>query len=77
MFDKRNRGYLNPEEFKALLTFVFDLIPRSRVARDYTRRILSKLGKTDRENVPKGLIIDYLVTRGADEKRKALNAIDL
>ena len=77
MFDKRDRGYLNPEEFKLLLTFVFDLIPRSRVARDYTRRILSKLGKTDRENVPKELIVNYLVSNGADEKRKVLNSIDL
>ena len=35
MFDKRERGYLNPEELKLLLAFVFDLRPRSKVSREY------------------------------------------
>ena len=77
MFDKRNRGYLNPEEFKLLLSFVFDFRPRSRVAREYTRRVLLKLGLTDRDNVPQELLVDYLVDRGAMEKRKVVNAQEL
>ena len=77
MFDKRQRGYLNPEEFKQLLAFVFDFRPRSRVGREYTQRILLKLGLSERENVPKDLLIEYLVERGAMEKRKVLDAQEL
>ena len=77
MFDTRSRAYLNPEELKLLLAFIFDLIPGSRVSREYTRRILAKVGKTDRENIPKDLIVDYLVEKGAEEKRKVANAMEL
>ena len=77
MFDTRSRGYLNPEELKLMLAFVFDLIPGGRVSKEYTRRILAKVGKTDRENIPKDLIVDYLVEKGAEEKRKVANAMEL
>ena len=74
MFDRRGRDYLNPEEFKQLLAFVFDFRPRSRVGKDYYRRILFKLGLTERENIPRELLVEYLVERGAMEKRKVVNA---
>ena len=74
MFDKRERNYLNPEEFKQLLAFVFDFRPRSRVGKEYYRRILLKLGLTERENIPRELLVEYLVERGAMEKRKVVNA---
>ena len=56
---------------------MFDLDARGRVTKEYTKRILKKLGKTDRENIEKDLIIDYLNDRGADENRKILQAIEL
>ena len=77
MFDTRSRGFLNPEEFKLLLAFVFDFRPRSRVAREYIRRVLLKLGKTEKENIPKDLLVNYLVDRGELEKRKVVNALEL
>lgn len=77
MFDKRQRGYLNSEELKQLLAFVFDLQVKSRMSREYNKRILSKLGLTEREHIPRDLLIDYLVDRGAMEKRKLVDAQDL
>ena len=74
MFDKRGRNFLNPEEFKQLLAFVFDIRMRSRVGREYYKRILLKLGLHERENIPKGLLVEYLVERGAMEKRKVIDA---
>ena len=76
MFDRRGRGYLNPEEFKQLLAFLFDFRPRSRISREYVCRILIKLGKTARENIPQDLIVEYLVERGAMEKRKVIDAME-
>ena len=73
MFDTRNRGFLNPEEFKLMISFIFNFKPRSRIAKEYNLRILSKLGKTVREDIPQDLIIDYLVERGCLESRKVAN----
>ena len=74
MFDKRGREYLNPEEFKQLLAFVFDIRMRSRVGREYYKRILVKLGLTERENIPRELLVEYLVERGAMEKKRVVEA---
>ena len=74
MFDKRGRDYLNPEEFKQLLAFVFDIRMRSRVGREYYKRILAKLGLSDRENIPRELLVEYLVERGAMEKKRVVEA---
>ena len=73
MFDPQQRGYLNPDQFKEMISFIFDFKPRGRIAKEYNLRILAKLGKTVREDIPQDLIIDYLVERGCLESRKVAN----
>ena len=41
------------------------------------KKILYRLGKTETENMPQELVCNYICDRGAMEKRKALNDIDV
>lgn len=64
-FDTRGRGHLNFAESKIFIAYVFDLQMRRHSGRDHYRRILSKLGKGDSDDIPKDLIVDFLIERGA------------
>ena len=76
-YDTRKRGFLNCGEFKIFIASVFDLQMRRHVDKDHYRRILAKLGKSDFDCIPKDLIVDFLIERGAQELRKAVDNIEL
>lgn len=77
MFESPNRDYLYPDQFKELIQFVFDINLNTKVGRRFYRRILVKLCKSERDDFPESLIVNFLVDRGAFEKRKAANEIEL
>ena len=73
MFDTQGRGYLNCEEFKQFVSFVFDIRLHTQVGLDQHKRIILKMGKSELQNIDKDLIIEFVVLRGALELRKAVN----
>ena len=59
------------------MVFIFDLKNRSKITRMFLQRVLVKLGKSDQDTVERDLIEDYLVERGALEKRKVTDALEM
>lgn len=59
------------------MVFIFDLKNRSKITRMFLQRVLVKLGKSDQDTVERDLIVDYLVERGALEKRKVTDALEM
>ena len=59
------------------MVFIFDLKNRSKITRMFLQRVLVKLGKSDQDQVERDLIVDYLVERGALEKRKVTDALEM
>lgn len=70
MIDVLNRGYLNSEQFKLFITFVFDINLRTRNGKDQSRRLVAKLGKNEFDTIEKDLLVDFIVEHGALELRK-------
>ena len=50
---------------------------RRHVGKEHFKRILLKLGKGEFDNVPKDLIVDFVVEKGAFEFRKAFDNFDV
>ena len=62
-------GYLNADECKNLLAFVYDIDMGTRSGRSRYKRILSKMHLDETDEVGKETIVGFLVTRGAYELR--------
>ena len=77
MFAKTDDQYLTANEFKQFTAFIFDLNLRTKIGKDHFKKILARLGKSEHENFPKDLIIDFVVETGAFELRKAVDEVQL
>ena len=75
-FDTRGRGFLNFEEFKIFVEFVFDLNLRQKKGKDHYKRLLTKIGKGEYENVQKDLIVEFVTTRGAAEINEEVESME-
>ena len=75
MFDSKGRGELTPSEFKDFFAFVFDLSLDTRDGRHQYRKVLAKLEMGEVDAVPRILVIDFVVERGAIELREVADEI--
>ena len=75
MFDKEDSHYLTSENFKLFFSFVFDISFKSHVAQYLYLKVLTKLELSEDDLVPRDLLIDFVVERGAVEMRIAADEI--
>ena len=68
-FETNLAGYLNADECKKLIAFVYDFDMETRSGRSRYRKILSKMELDETDEVGKETIVNFLVTRGAQELR--------
>ena len=71
------QNIITKAEFKIFIASIFELQMRRHVGKEHFKRILLKLGKGEFDNVPKDLIVDFVVEKGAFEFRKAFDNFDV
>ena len=75
MFAREDHGFLTQDEFKEFFAFVFDLDLEDSLSRRQYRKVLARLEMSEGDSVPKDLVVDFIVERGAIELRKAADEI--